>query len=283
MGSELVNGLSLLNYNIYANDINFSYKINKNKKIILFKENLLSNNHKININNCDIFIHTCSLTKTNKDKNQNLFKVNLNLTKKALNLAKHLNSKNFFFISSTSVYRKFSKYKYNEKSKTSAQDSYSKSKLIGEKISKDFCKKHKIKLTILRIGNIYSGYEKIKWSRLNVSQIQKWLNDNKKNKMLKTNNFDTLRDWTYVKDIPKALNSLIINNQNFKMLNLVSPYCYKDIYLMKKISKNKKLIKSLEKNINNNASYSIYIKRILFKKWTTFQRAFNLIKKYENL
>ena len=190
------------------------------------------------------------MTKTYKDKNKNLFKVNTKLTRKALILAKQLNCKNFFFISSTSVYRKFSKYKYNEKSKTSAQDSYSKSKLKGEKISKDFCNKHKIKLTILRI--------------------------------LKTSNFDTLRDWTYVKDIPKALNSIIINNQNFKILNLVSPYCYKDIYLMKKISKNNKQINSLENN-NNNASYSIYIDKILFKKWTTFQRAFNLIKNYENL
>ena len=134
------------------------------------------------------------MTKTYKDKNKNLFKVNTKLTRKALILAKQLNCKNFFFISSTSVYRKFSKYKYNEKSKTSAYDSYSKSKLKGEKISKDFCNKHKIKLTILRIGNIYSGHEKIKWSRLNVSQIQKWINDNKKNKILKTSNFDTLRD-----------------------------------------------------------------------------------------
>ena len=51
---------------------------------------------------------------------------------------------------------------------------------------------------------------------------------------------------------------------------------------MKKISKNNRLINSLENN-NNNASYSIYIDKILFKKWTTFQRAFNLIKNYENL
>ena len=176
------------------------------------------------------------MTKTNKDENKSLFKVNINLTKKALILAKQLNCKKFFFISSTSVYRKFSKHKYNEKSKTFALDSYSKSKLIGEKISKDFCSKNKIKFTILRIGNIYSGHEKIKWSRLNVSQIQKWINDNKKNKILKTNNFNTLRDWTFVNDIPKALNSLIINNQHFKILNLVSPYCYKDIYIMNKIS-----------------------------------------------
>ena len=50
---------------------------------------------------------------------------------------------------------------------------------------------------------------------------------------------------------------------------------------MKKISKNNKQINSLENN--NNPSYSIFIDKILFKKWTTFQRAFNLIKNYENL
>ena len=72
-----------------------------------------------------------------------------------------------------------------------------------------------------------------------------------KNKILKTNKFNTLRDWTFVNDIPKALNSLIINNQHFKILNLVSPYCYKDIYIMNKIS-NKSRSKDfiqLQKNI----------------------------------
>ena len=53
---------------------------------------------------------------------------------------------------------------------------------------------------------------------------------------------------------------------------------------MNKISNksNLKILFNLEKIINN-ATYSIYINRIFFKKWTTFQKAINLIRNYENL
>ena len=282
----MVNGLSSYGHKIYATDISFTYKICKDKNITLLKENLLSKKKSNKIKNCDIFIHNAAITKSNKNEDKSLCNANINLTKKALILAKKLNCKKFFFVSSTAVYRKFSKHKYNERSKTFALDSYTKSKLIGERISKEFCSKNKIKFTILRIGNIYNGFEKIKWSRFNISQMQRWLNENKKNKILKTNNFNTLRDWTFVNDIPKALNSLIINDQHFKILNLVSPYCYKDIYIMNKISnksRSKDFIQLQEKHTINNATYSIYINRIFFKKWTTFQKAINLIRNYENL
>ena len=41
LGSELTNGLANLNYNIYANDINFTYKIAKVKNIKLLKSDFL--------------------------------------------------------------------------------------------------------------------------------------------------------------------------------------------------------------------------------------------------
>ena len=59
-----------------------------------------------------------------------------------------------------------------------------------------------------------------------------------------------------------------------------------DIYIMNKISnksRSKDFIQLSEKNTINNATYSIYINRIFFKKWTTFQKAINLIRNYENL
>ena len=40
LGSELTNGLAILNYNIYANDINFTYKIAKVKNIKLSEKEL---------------------------------------------------------------------------------------------------------------------------------------------------------------------------------------------------------------------------------------------------
>ena len=186
------------------------------------------------------------------------------MTKNALKLAKRLNSKTFFLISSTSIYRNFQSEKYNERSRVIGIDPYSKSKLMSEEICSKFCKKHKKK-----------------WSRNNVSLVQQWFNSLKRNITLKTSSFENIRDWTYAKDIPRAINSIIKNNNNFKILNLVSPYLIKDINLMKKICSNKNLLVSGDKEAINNATVSIYKRRLKFYNWTSPQRGINLIKKNE--
>ena len=209
VGTELTNTLASLNYNIYANDINFSYKILNLKKIKLLKNDLLTNQFTNNEDKVDIFIHNSAITKSRKNYKIDLFKTNIRLTKKALLLAKQLKTKKFFFISSTSVYRNFDKPKYNERSATSSKEPYSASKLAGEKICREFCKKNNIKFGIFRLGNIYTGFERTKWSRANVSLMQQWLNNFDNNILLSTNSFDTLRDWTYLNDIPHAIHSII--------------------------------------------------------------------------
>tara|TARA_B100000579_G_scaffold256071_1_gene210779 strand:+ start:724 stop:1647 length:924 start_codon:yes stop_codon:yes gene_type:complete len=282
LGSELVNGLSKYNYKIFCNDINFSYKILKSKNIKKLKFNLFYSKIPIQLDEADIFIHNAAVTKSiHFDEPNKLKNFNIKLTKNALNLARICNSKKFFLISSTSVYRNFKSQKYNERSSTKGGDAYSKSKILSEKICREFCKKYKIKLTILRIGNIYNGKEKKKWSRNNISLVQQWLNASKKNVLLKTSSFLNLRDWTYSKDIPRLINSIIKNNSNFKILNLVSPYLINDYNLMKKICSNKKLLVSENKLTINNAAVSIYNRRLKFNDWTSPQRGINLIKSNE--
>ena len=152
---------------------------------------------------------------------------------------------------------------------------------MSEEICRKFCSIHKIKFTTLRIGNIYNGNEKKKWSRNNISLVQQWLNASKKNILLKTNSFENLRDWTYAKDIPRAINSIIKHNNSFKIINLVSPYLIKDINLMKKISSNENLLVSENEDVINNATVSIYKRKLKFNDWTSPQRGINLIKKNE--
>ena len=278
----MINGLSKYNYKIYGSDINFSYKILKSKNIIKLKFDLLKNNIPNKFNNIDIFIHNAALTKSLKITDTNKFvDCNIRLTENALKIAKKNHCKCFFLISSTSVYRNFKSEKYNERSPILGNDPYSKSKIICERICKEFCNKNKIKYSILRIGNIYNGIEKKKWSRNNVSIFQQWLNSSKRNIVLKTNSFETLRDWTYAKDIPKAINSIINNNNNFKILNLVSPFLIKDNDLMKKINPNQKFIELDHKGIKNNATISIYKNKLAFNNWTSPQRGINLIKKLD--
>ena len=282
LGSELVNGLSIYKYKIYCNDINFSYKIRKLKNIVKLKFNLLKKNFSNQYDRADIFIHNAAVTKSSKYTDPNkLIDLNIQITKNALKLARRLNSKTFFLISSTSIYRNFQSEKYNERSKVIGKDSYSKSKIMSEEICRKFCSKHMIKFTVLRIGNIYNGNEKKKWSRNNVSLVQQWLNASKKNILLKTTSFENLRDWTYAKDIPRAINSIIYYNNNFKILNLVSPYLIKDIILMKKICSNENLLVSDNTNTNNNATVSIYKRKLKFNDWTSPQRGINLIKNNE--
>ena len=211
-----------------------------------------------------------------------MFENNISLIKKSLNLAKKLNIKKYYFLSSTGVYR-FSKAEYfTEKSKLFLLNDYVKSKICGEEIVKFFCIKNHINYKILRLGNIYSGFEKKLWSRRNVSIYQVWLNNAKKNHILTTDSFESKRDWTYVKDIPLIINN-IINSKNttIKIINLVSPFIKKDIQMMKIISKkiNGKFNlkeKSL-KNVKNNASLSIYLKNFKFNKWTSPEKAINKI------
>ena len=98
---------------------------------------------------------------------------------------------------------------------------------------------------------------------------------------MKTSSFENIRDWTYAKDIPRAIDSIIKNNNNFKILNLVSPYLIKDINLMKKICSNKNLLVSDNKDAINNATVSIYKSRLKFYNLTSPQRGINLIKNNE--
>ena len=77
------------------------------------------------------------------------------------------------------------------------------------------------------------------------------------------------------------INSIIYYNNNFKILNLVSPYLIKDVNLMKKICSNKNLLVSSDKDAINNATVSIYKSRLKFNNWTSPQRGINLIKNNE--
>ncbi len=280
LGSALVNGLSKFNYIIYALDINFSYKFDNLSKIKKIKINLLKKNSINKIDNIDVFIHCAALTRPVKTKDKkNLLNINNMLTLNSLELAKLNEAKTFFFISSTSVYRYFSSKTYNERSKVRGSEPYSKSKLFGEKFSREFCKKHKIKHTVLRIGNIYSGNELKKWSRSNTSLFQKWLNASRKRKIMKTNSFNTLRDWTFVKDISIALHNIIKKGNKFKILNLVSPFITKDIDLMRLIDSKAKHIEIEGSNLLNNSTVTIYRNKLSFKSWTSPTKVINLIKK----
>ena len=97
---------------------------------------------------------------------------------------------------------------------------------------------------------------------------------------MKTNSFNTFRDWTFVNDISIALHNNIKKRNKFKLLNLVSPFIIKDIDLMRLIDSNAKHIEIEGSNLSNNSTVTIYRNKLSFKNWTSPKKVINLIKKY---
>ena len=96
---------------------------------------------------------------------------------------------------------------------------------------------------------------------------------------MKTNSFNTFRDWTFVNDISIALHNIIKKRNKFKILNLISPFIIKDIDLMRLIDSNAKHIEIEGSNLSNNSTVTIYRNKLSFKNWTSPKKVINLIKK----
>jgi len=288
VGSGLVNGFSKLNYNVYGLDKNFNYIFIKKKNIHIFKKNILQIKKIKKVKDIDYFIHNAAITNPKKKYlKKKILEKNLLLTQKSLNLALELKAKNFSFISSTSIYRSQISHNYSEKSKIMPKDNYSKSKILSEKFIIKFCKVNNLNFNIFRLGNLYSSIEKIKWSRNQLSAIKRWVDDYNNKKILKTESFKMNREWTYLADIPKVIHSIFNSSKNnLNILNLVSPYIISDLEVMKIIETNKRMQKLfVEKNPSsqiNNATYSIYIKKFNFNKWTSPKKGIKKIKNRNN-
>jgi len=287
VGSELVNSFFNLDYVVHALDKKFSYDFSKHKKIFFYKQDL-SKYKKKEFKHIDYFIHAAAITSPqNVNYESSLVKENISLTKKSLELGKKLKIKKYFLISSTGVYRSNKSEIFNEKSDVYLSSNYSKSKLLAEDMVIKFCTKNKIDYKIFRLGNVYSGIEKKLWSRKNVSMFQKWLDSSKKDVPLETDSFLTKRDWTYIKDIPLMINSIIKSkNKKIKIINLVSPFIKTDLNMMKciskKMSKKFNFIENKFSTINHNAAQSLYWKNFKFNKWTSPSKAITLITSNAN-
>ena len=287
VGSELVNSLSKLNYEVHALDKKISYYFTENKNIFFYKGDF-SKYKKKEFKQIDYFIHAAAITSPKNIKfERSLIAKNILLTKKSLELAIKLKIKTYFLISSTGIYRSNKLEIFNEKSNVYTINNYAKSKLLAEDLVVKFCTNNNINYKIFRLGNVYSGIEKKLWSRKNVSMFQQWFDSSKKNIPLQTDSLSKKRDWTYVKDIPLIINSIIRSkNKRIKIINLVSPFIKTDLSMMRCISKKLNKKYNFRENkfstINHNASQSLYLKKFKFNNWTSPSKAISLIINNKN-
>jgi nucleoside-diphosphate-sugar epimerase len=157
--SELVNANEI--YTMGRTNCNFLYDLNSPS--IKFNKKF------------DLVIHAAGkahhIPKSNEEK-IDLFNINVQGTNNLLNSLLEFKPKLFVFISSVAVYGYSSGKSINENYDLKATDAYGLSKILAERYIKEWCNKHNVKCTILRLplvvgtnpkGNLKSMIQAIKY------------------------------------------------------------------------------------------------------------------------
>ena len=174
-------------------------------KFETFKKKIISHN----------FIHLAAQSSVPKSTLNPLetFKMNVINLHCATNLAFNSKVKNFIFASSSAVYGDHGKKKINEKFKTLPKSVYAKTKLFNELELKLFSDQKKIKISILRLFNIYGGQKKISEypSVLNI-----WTNNILMNKKIILHDHGkAIRDFIHIYDLCDLIFKIIISKKKY--------------------------------------------------------------------
>ncbi len=218
----------------------------------------------LNDYNIDSVIHLAAVLSVGEsEKNPSKYKkINVDGTKKLLSSLKSSNVKNLIFSSTCAVY-KDGLQKVSERSKLKPTSVYGKTKLSGERLIKNFCKKNKINYGILRFFNVVGASSSGKIGQINQGdQLFKnfavQLKRKKPNFKIygddyKTKDGTCIRDYIHVVDIAeihfKVLDKIHqLNNSVILNCGYSKGISVKDVVeKFKKNSKKKVLVKIFKK------------------------------------
>lgn len=202
----------------------------------------------------------CAHASTNKKKitEANRFKSAISITQRLLELSKKKNINNFIYMSSGIVYENLNAKNYiNDKiSNVSSKKNYKNSKIICEKLIKNFCKKNKINYIILRCFSFCGKFQKNKKFAI-PNLISQFRNKNQKKIYINGTGQD-IRSFMNQKDLAKSIFKVIKSKKKNVIYNVGSTerVSIKDLATkIKKITKSKKQIVIL-KNINETTKYA---------------------------
>ena len=237
IGSHISEILSRNNKKIFIiDDLSTGHRKLIHKKAKFFKidiKNTKEINKIIIKNKIDSIIHLATVLSVGESqKNPDKYaRINVKGTKSLLLSLNKTNVKNLVFSSTCAVY-KDGLSKVNENSKLNPRSFYGKTKLKGEKLIKDYCKKNNLNYGILRFFNVAGASRSGKIGQINKGdQLFKNLSleIKKKNPVFKIygTNYKTkdgtcIRDYIHVSDIAdihfKVLDKIYKSNKS-KILN----------------------------------------------------------------
>ena len=180
--------------NFYFNKLNLS---NKNKINIIIQEN-----------NIKYIVHLAAQAgvRYSIENPKAYFKSNLEGFFNILELSKSNNIKHLIFASTSSVYGNTNKFPLNEKMNTDKPVSfYAATKKSNEIMAYSYSYIYKIPATALRFFTVYGSYGR---PDMALSKFTKSILENKKISLFNSGNHT--RDFTYVDDIVKGIDSVIL-------------------------------------------------------------------------
>jgi len=262
-------------------DKKFNVIVSKNKNKIkenikVFDGNLLDiNSFESKIKNNDIIIN---LAGQFKGDFSNFIDLNIKGGLNLLEACKKKKGVRIILISSISVYGENKGKASKENQETNPSNMYGITKYLTENLYQKYSKNFGIKITILRLSNIY-GINKKNGLILNI------INSIKNNKIVTINHSGNQeRDYLYIDD---AINGIIKTIQNpqkdFQIFNISSGNGIKTKMVIKIIEKlsNKKIRKKIIKDITDEKS--IYANNMKAKKNLSFVPKISLEKGLENI
>ena len=135
--------------------------------------------------------------------------------------------KRLFYASSSSVYGENENFPLKENEKINPKNIYGLSKKLNEDISQIFNKYYNLKSTGLRFFTVYG-----EWGRPDM-MMMKLIECHYKKKIFYLNNFGNhTRDFTYIGDVVKILENLLINNKKLKDKDILNVCSNKPINLI---------------------------------------------------
>ncbi|MDD5415768.1 MAG: GDP-mannose 4,6-dehydratase [Candidatus Daviesbacteria bacterium] len=214
IGSHLVDALVKQNHNVIIID-NFSTGSIKNLEksktkvkilnLSLSIEKVLKRIPKI-LKDTDYIFHLAALPRIERsiDDPIGTHQANVEGTIVALELARQLKIKRFFFISSSSVYGIQKRLPLFESLQPNPQNPYAYQKLMGEYYSKIYSQTYNLEIIIFRLFNVYGPRMFSKGSYKLV--FTKWLEQIKNKQPLTIyGKGDQTRDFTYITDVVRGL------------------------------------------------------------------------------
>tara|TARA_Y100000992_G_C21218197_1_gene469019 strand:- start:84 stop:1046 length:963 start_codon:yes stop_codon:yes gene_type:complete len=233
----------------YAANIKNLSKIKKNKRLKIFRKNILDFKFLKKITaNSDLVIHAAAESHVDNSYrlNDDFVMTNVLGTKNVMQACKENRVKKILHISTDEIYGEIFEGSFKENDRFNPSNPYSSSKAAAEMIVNGYIHSYRLPVIIVRANNIFGirqhpeklisgccwSFIKNKKFTIHGKGVQK-------------------RTFLYVKDLCSALNVLVKKGKLFNSYNIGSPFEYKNIEIVKIIAKEN------FKNLRNN---TIFIK-----------------------